>query len=254
MRPHPLPEPTTSTGAQVRTDAHVRRRIGDDGGGAGQLTPVGAYIQPRRGTSTTVSGPSVARMPSIKVCIRRGLRLIGVNPAPSSCIDSTLPGWRTIRPTIARCSAPRIGPEAFASGYGVAKNGNGVALEHGRARRVATAAQRRALRAMYRTCGHPHCQVGFADCDIHHVVPWQCGGVTDVANLLPLCSKHHHLVHEGGWHLALHPDRTIELRRPDGTVAFEGSAVDVAPTGTTSELDRLIRARAHALAPPGHAA
>jgi len=101
---------------------------------------------------------------------------------------------------------------------------------------------------------HPHCQVGFADCDIHHVLPWQRGGVTNLANLLPLCSKHHHLVHEGGWHLALRPDRTIRLERPDGTVAFEGATVDVAPTGTANHIDRLIRARAHALAPPGHAA
>ena len=75
-----------------------------------------------------------------------------------------------------------------------------------------------------------------------------------MANMLPLCSKHHHAVHEGGWHLKLRSDRTIRLLRPDGTVAFEGSTVDVAPTGTDNDLDRLIRARAHALAPPGHAA
>ena len=34
--------------------------------------------------------------------------------------------------------------------------------------------------------------------------------------------RHHHLVHEGGWHLTLHPDRTITLRRPDGTVRLRG--------------------------------
>jgi len=136
----------------------------------------------------------------------------------------------------------------------VVLNGDGVTLDHGRARRVATAPQRRALRVMYRTCGHPHCQVGFEHCDIHHAVPWQRGGVTDVANMLPLCSSHHHAVHEGGWRLALRPDRTIRLLRPDGSVAFEGSTVDVAPAGTDNHIDRLIRARAWDLAPPGHAA
>ena len=35
----------------------------------------------------------------------------------------------------------------------------GAVLDQGRARRVATAEQRRALRAMYRTCGHPDCTV-----------------------------------------------------------------------------------------------
>ena len=84
---------------------------------------------------------------------------------------------------------------------------------------------------MYRTCGHPGCTVRFADCEIHHVIDWDHHGPTDLANLLPLCTRHHHLVHEGGWRLTLHPDRTITLHRPDGTLYFEGSTVDVAPTG-----------------------
>ena len=50
---------------------------------------------------------------------------------------------------------------------------------------------------------------------------------------LPLCNEHHHLVHDAGWHLSLQPDRTITLRRPDGTVAYHGSSIDVAPTGLT---------------------
>ena len=74
-------------------------------------------------------------------------------------------------------------------------------------------------------------------------------GPTDLANLIPLCSRHHHVVHEGGWHLTLHPDRTIALRRPDGTLSFEGSTIDVATTGVRAEIeiDELIRARVAAL-------
>ncbi len=52
---------------------------------------------------------------------------------------------------------------------------------------------------MYRTCGHPGCTVRFADCEIHHVIDWDHHGPTNLANLLPLCTRHHHLVHEGGW-------------------------------------------------------
>ena len=118
----------------------------------------------------------------------------------------------------------------------------GAVLDQGRARRVATAAQRHALRAMYRTCGHPDCTVRFADCEIHHVIEWiHQHGPTDLANLLPLCNEHHHLVHDAGWHLTLHPDRTITLRRPDGTVAFHGSSIDVAPTGLTTPHTRRAR-------------
>ena len=67
----------------------------------------------------------------------------------------------------------------------VVLDGDGVALDVGRAKRVATREQRRALRAMYRTCAHPGCTVGFDDCDIHHVNPWTPTGRTDLDNLLP---------------------------------------------------------------------
>jgi hypothetical protein len=111
----------------------------------------------------------------------------------------------------------------------VVLDGRGVSLDVGRSRRVATPAQRTALRSMYRTCAHPACTVRFGDCDIHHVLEWTTRlGPTALDNLLPLCSRHHHMVHEGGWRLTLRPDRTITLRRPDGTVAFEGTTVDVA--------------------------
>ena len=37
--------------------------------------------------------------------------------------------------------------------------------------------------------------------DGHHVVQWGHGGVTDLANLVLLCHRHHWSVHEGGWQL-----------------------------------------------------
>ena len=99
---------------------------------------------------------------------------------------------------------------------------DGVPLNMGRTRRLATVEQRRALRAMYRSCGFPGCQVRFEDCRIHHVTWWEHLGATNLDNLLPMCERHHHHVHEGGWTLTLKPDRTITLRRPDGTLHHEG--------------------------------
>ena len=107
--------------------------------------------------------------------------------------------------------------------------GDGVPLDVGRAQRLATRDQRRALRAMYQTCGHPGCQVRFEDCRIHHVTWWEHFGPTDLVNLLPLCERHHHLVHEGGWSLTMKPDRTITLRRPDGSLSFEGNTTTRPP-------------------------
>jgi len=93
---------------------------------------------------------------------------------------------------------------------------DGVRLLLGRTTRLASRAQRRALSVWYRTCAL--CDTGFDLCDIHHVHPWEDGGTTDLGNLLPLCGRHHHAVHEGGWRLDLTPDRTVAVTLPDGTV------------------------------------
>jgi hypothetical protein len=117
----------------------------------------------------------------------------------------------------------------------VVLNGAGQALDAGRAQRLATPAQRAALRAMHRTCVGPTCSVPFEDCEIHHIVPWERGGKTDLANMAPLCSGDHHLVHEGGWGLAITSDRVATWTRPDGAVFHIGSTIDRAPTGLRSD-------------------
>jgi len=109
---------------------------------------------------------------------------------------------------------------------GVVVDGDGRVLDQGRSKRTATRAQRRALRAMHRTCAHPDCTVGFDACRIHHIIWWRNGGRTDIDNLIPLCERHHHLVHEGGWDLTMTPDRTATWMRPDGTRHHNGTTID----------------------------
>jgi hypothetical protein len=92
----------------------------------------------------------------------------------------------------------------------VVLNGQGVPIDVGRAKRLATVHQRRALGAFYDSCAIPECQVKFAQCEPHHIEYWENGGNTDMDNLVPLCSRHHHAAHEGGWKLRLDPD-TREL-------------------------------------------
>jgi hypothetical protein len=71
---------------------------------------------------------------------------------------------------------------------------------------------------MYRCCGFGDCDVAFDRCEIHHTIPWELGGPTDLINLIPLCSRHHHVVHEGGWQLDLANDRLLTITQPDGRV------------------------------------
>ncbi len=85
-------------------------------------------------------------------------------------------------------------------------------------RRTANRQQRRMLEAMYSTCAHPLCTAPFTACRVHHIVWWTKGGRTVLANMLPVCEVHHHLVHEGGWSLRIDEHRVVTWVRPDGSI------------------------------------
>ena len=92
----------------------------------------------------------------------------------------------------------------------VVLDGRSVPIDVGRSKRLATVHQRRALEAIHPTCAIPDCEVIFDHCNVHHIEYWENGGATDLNNMIPLCSRHHHAAHEGGWKLRLDPE-TREL-------------------------------------------
>jgi hypothetical protein len=95
-------------------------------------------------------------------------------------------------------------------------------LDAGRSTRTANRSQRRALRAIYRTCAIEGCTTPFHQCDVHHIVPWWQHGLTDLENLLPLCCRHHHMIHETGWQLRLDPaSRQLTIIHPDGRTTIQ---------------------------------
>lgn len=93
-------------------------------------------------------------------------------------------------------------------------NGSGAPLDIGRTQRLASAGQRRALEATHTTCAMPECAVAFHHYQIHHIDYWEHGGRTDLDNMVPLCSRHHHAAHEGGWTLVLNPETRILSASP----------------------------------------
>lgn len=118
-------------------------------------------------------------------------------------------------------------------------NGAGEVLDVARSKRSATPAQRRALRAMHRTCAFPGCTVPFNQTRAHHVTWWtRDHGPTNIDNLLPLCERDHHRVHEGQWTLTLTPDRTATWTRPDGTTHHTGTTINRAALPGTQLNDR----------------
>lgn len=74
---------------------------------------------------------------------------------------------------------------------------NDEPLRLGRATRLFTPAQRRALMARDRRCRAPGCGFPASYCEAHHLVPWSVGGATDVENGILLCNFHHHEAHAG---------------------------------------------------------
>ncbi len=95
-------------------------------------------------------------------------------------------------------------------------HGEGSVLDVGRKTRAIPASIRRAIDAR----DEGHCQ--FPGCenrrwvDAHHIVHWARGGQTKLDNLVLLCSRHHRLVHEGGFAVARAADGSLVFRRPDG--------------------------------------
>ncbi|MEY2973600.1 MAG: hypothetical protein RIR49_20 [Actinomycetota bacterium] len=99
----------------------------------------------------------------------------------------------------------------------VVLSGRSLPLDVGRGRRLATTEQRHALAAVYATCAVDRCGVPFDDCHVHHLDPWEDGGATDLANLVPVCSHHHTRLHQEGWELSLDAERTLSIVLPDGS-------------------------------------
>jgi len=95
-------------------------------------------------------------------------------------------------------------------------------LDLGRTTRLANRAQRRALRGLYSSCSIPGCAVGYDRCKLHHIIWWSNGGRTDLANLLPVCSRHHTRIHNDGWIIELGPHRELTLTLPDGSIHTTG--------------------------------
>ena len=84
--------------------------------------------------------------------------------------------------------------------------------------RDATRRQRRALKLRDGGCVFTGCHAPPDQCEAHHLVHWEQHGPTLLVNLVLLCRHHHHLVHEGGWHLWRSLlDGNLHLARPDGT-------------------------------------
>ncbi len=97
----------------------------------------------------------------------------------------------------------------------IVEDEDGEPLNVGRKTRTVPTAIKRALWSRDKGCVFPGCR-NKRFVDAHHIQHWSAGGETSLDNLLLLCTRHHRLVHEGGFAIANDYLDRWYFKRPDG--------------------------------------
>jgi hypothetical protein len=100
------------------------------------------------------------------------------------------------RPTDSTTRSPDGQAEADGLADVIRNRGREV-LHVERAHRTAPPRLRKALEVRDQHCAAPGCRIDPSRCEAHHVHEWEHGGSTDLDNMVLLCTRHHHAVHEG---------------------------------------------------------
>jgi hypothetical protein len=91
----------------------------------------------------------------------------------------------------------------------------GTILNQGRARRDPTPVQRVEIDRRDKGCRFSGCSyTEFTN--VHHVVHWVDGGLTNLDNLVTLCGRHHRAVHELGWTVSGDANGVLTFTGPHG--------------------------------------
>jgi len=128
-------------------------------------------------------------------------------------------------PNISAETAKRMSCDACVCG--VLLRDNVEVLDLGRTQRLPNRAQRRALMVRDDGCRFPGCTER-RYVEAHHVLHWTNGGLTDLANLVLLCWRHHHAVHEGGFRMTF-DHGVVTVWSPDGTLLHSESVLAKGP-------------------------
>jgi hypothetical protein len=122
--------------------------------------------------------------------------LLGLSGAPAAEMEFSLPiSAKAVERLACDCSVTRI-----------LLDSESMVIDVGRAKRVVSGPQSKALKVRDRGCTWPGCDRPATWTSAHHVVHWIHGGSTDLPNLISLCFRHHGMVHEGNWQIVRSDD------------------------------------------------
>ena len=184
-------DPTSYQQVRKALNVEYDRLWRDDGGREGTPNEVRTPTQRLADaftaliTNPSVGGPERARMQLIAVADIQRLRsdnptgvaeIVGGEALPQSVLERLM------------CTATITG---------VIFDGKSQPLWVGRDRRHATQTQIKAIIARDRHCRG--CAASPERCEIHHIVPWENGGHTNIDNMCLACSQCHHNIHDRGY-------------------------------------------------------
>ncbi len=93
---------------------------------------------------------------------------------------------------------------------------NGVPIGLGRSRYTCGKDLFALIAARDGGCRFPGCDRPVRFTEAHHIIHWRHGGPTNPENLVLLCSRHHHLVHQQGLDVKLLPAGDVHVTWPNG--------------------------------------
>ncbi|MDE0699625.1 MAG: DUF222 domain-containing protein [Acidimicrobiaceae bacterium] len=184
-------DPTSYQEVRKAINAEYDRLWRDDGGRDGTPDDVRTPQQRRADalvslvTNPTSAGPNSARMQLTVIADVERLRaenptgvaeIVGGEALPQSVLERLM---------------------CIATVTGVVFDGKGQPIWVGRDKRFPTQAQIKAIIARDRHC--TGCAAGPERCEIHHIVPWEHGGLTDIDKMCLACPHCHHNIHDRGY-------------------------------------------------------
>src|SRR3989475_10409859 len=135
--------------------------------------------------------------------------LLDLTGAPGAESEFSLPiSAKTVERWACDCSLTRVLMQ------------DSVVIDVSRAEPAIRGPKRRALNARDMHCRWPGCERPASYCDGHHIVYVMHGGGDELDNLVLLCTRHHRMVHEGGWQLVKTASCEIGTIAPTLTSCF----------------------------------
>ncbi len=98
----------------------------------------------------------------------------------------------------------------------IMRDANGAPVGFGRTRYTVPRKLFRQVAARDGGCRFPGCNRHVRHSDAHHIKYWRDGGETEYWNLVLLCSRHHHIVHQQRLDLKLLPSGQLDVTWRDG--------------------------------------